>query len=228
MFTAMPAGRVFAFGNLELDERAGVLTSRTARIDVAPKVFELLSYLVRNPQRLLSRRELLDALWPDTHVTDASLARAVTGARAALRAAGGDDAILETVPRRGYRLAAAVTERQAAKASLSRFALLTPNGAVPLREGATVLGRGGDADVQLDDATVSRTHARLTIAGQEAWIEDAGSKNGTRVNGEPIRERVAIAAGDALSIGSVPVVFVASSDETTTTMHAPSAAGRGR
>jgi len=219
----MPA-RVFAFESFELDERSGELTANGTRVAVAPKVFELLSYLVRNANRLLSRDELLGALWPDAHVTDASLARAVTGARAALRGGGAEKSI-ETVPRRGYRFVAAVAERTAAPAKPSRFALLTPTGAARLREGAMLLGRSGGVDVAIDDGTVSRVHARLTLDGHDAAIEDLGSKNGTFVNGARIGERLRVAHGDRITLGSVDLVLVESDDESTTTMHAASGSG---
>ncbi len=76
------------------------------------------------------------------------------------------------------------------------------SGRHPLAGDRVVIGRSPRSDVVLDaDGQVSRTHAVLDrIAGR--WIlRDAGSRNGTRVNGEPVRGRVRLRAGDEIRIG---------------------------
>jgi len=72
------------------------------------KVFEALSYLVRSPNRLVSKDELRSALWPDAFVTDDSLVQLFVELR---RALGNDAAsLLKTVPRRGYVFTADVAD----------------------------------------------------------------------------------------------------------------------
>jgi pSer/pThr/pTyr-binding forkhead associated (FHA) protein len=76
------------------------------------------------------------------------------------------------------------------------------SGRHPLAGDRVVIGRSPRSDIVLDaDGQVSRTHAVLDrIAGR--WIlRDAGSRNGTRVNGEPVRGRVRLRAGDEIRIG---------------------------
>ncbi|MQA83311.1 MAG: FHA domain-containing protein [Streptosporangiales bacterium] len=71
-----------------------------------------------------------------------------------------------------------------------------------LRPDVTTVGRGGDVDIRLDDATVSRLHAELVRRGPYVYAVDLGlSRNGTRVNGRPIARRV-LENGDVLSFGS--------------------------
>jgi DNA-binding winged helix-turn-helix (wHTH) protein len=98
------------FDEFELDPSARELRRAGVRVPLQPKAFDLLAYLARNRDRVVSRRELLDAVWPGVHVTGASVGRAVKSARAAL----GDDAerarILLTLPRRGWRFVAPVSE----------------------------------------------------------------------------------------------------------------------
>lgn len=60
--------------------------------------------------------------------------------------------------------------------------------------------------VVLDSATVSRHHARLTIAGDKAFVEDLCSKNGTWVGQAPVYARTAVRDGDQLRLGSVVVI----------------------
>src|SRR5262249_32083658 len=75
-------------------------------VTLRPKNFELLRYLVENPDRLVTKEELLKAIWPNVVVTDESLMRCVSEVRQAI----GDSrqTIIATVPRCGYRFAAPV------------------------------------------------------------------------------------------------------------------------
>ena len=59
----------------------------------------------------------------------------------------------------------------------------------------------------LDSPTVSRRHARISISGTEAAIEDLGSKNGTFVGGEPVSTVVLLKDGDEIRAGSVVFHF---------------------
>src|SRR3954447_1064756 len=76
-----------------------------------------------------------------------------------------------------------------------------------LRPGAQTIGRGADADLVLALPELSREHALLFVDGAGASIADAGSRNGTFVNGEPVRDRRALAAGDVLSLGGARLRF---------------------
>src|SRR5882672_9829867 len=67
-------------------------------------------------------------------------------------------------------------------------------------------GRSEDADVRVDDVSVSRRHARLDIDERGAEILDLGSRNGVRVNGERIAERSRVLAGDVIALGEAIVV----------------------
>jgi hypothetical protein len=80
-----------------------------------------------------------------------------------------------------------------------RRLLVAPRGAV--------IGRSRDCDIVLDDAGVSRRHAQLS-PGSAGWrIEDLGSTNGVRLNGEALREARALHPGDRIEIGSTKIVF---------------------
>lgn len=94
---------IFHFAGHILDLRRGCFSRDGQQIELRPKSFALLCYLVEHAGRLVARDELFEALWPDVIVTDDSLARCVLEIRRAL----GDNgrAILKTVPKRGYVLA---------------------------------------------------------------------------------------------------------------------------
>lgn len=72
----------------------------------------------------------------------------------------------------------------------------------PLAEGRTILGRAQNCDVIVNDESISRQHAQLTARREGVEVEDLDSRNGTYVNGQPVR-RAAIATGDRLTFGDV-------------------------
>jgi DNA-binding CsgD family transcriptional regulator len=64
-----------------------------------------------------------------------------------------------------------------------------------------VVGRGDDANLQLNDLGVSRRHAVLRVEGTQLFIEDLGSRNGTFLRGQPVDGSTALASGDELHFG---------------------------
>jgi hypothetical protein len=71
----------------------------------------------------------------------------------------------------------------------------------------SLIGRGRDCDIVLDDAGVSRRHAQLSPTPTGWAIEDLGSTNGVRVNGEELRVARSLRPGDRIEIGSTKIVF---------------------
>ncbi len=70
------------------------------------------------------------------------------------------------------------------------------------------IGRDPASGIFLNDITVSREHARLDVAGAEVSVSDAGSLNGTYVNGISV-DRAVLRNGDAVQIGRFQMVFLA-------------------
>ena len=68
-------------------------------------------------------------------------------------------------------------------------------------------GRATDADIFLDDVTVSRRHAELRLDGDVFAVRDAGSLNGTYVNGERVNE-AKLHSGDEIQVGKFHLVFL--------------------
>jgi class 3 adenylate cyclase/predicted ATPase len=102
------ADKVFRFDQYALDLRRGCLRNEGGEVELRPKSFEVLRYLVENAGRLVSKDELIRAVWPNVIVTDDSLTRCVSDVRLALHDHG--QQIIRTVPRRGYLLAAPVSQ----------------------------------------------------------------------------------------------------------------------
>jgi adenylate cyclase len=77
-------------------------------VELRPKSFEVLCYLVENAGRIVTKDELIKAVWPDVVVTEESLTRCVSDVRNAI--GDGAQAMIKTIPRRGYRFAAPVSQ----------------------------------------------------------------------------------------------------------------------
>jgi len=99
----------YEFGEFTLDVARGCVLKAGEEIKLRPKVYETLKYLVERPGRLVSKQELMQAVWPDSFVTDDSLVQCTLELRRAL----GDrrQQLLKTVPRRGYLFTADVIQR---------------------------------------------------------------------------------------------------------------------
>jgi pSer/pThr/pTyr-binding forkhead associated (FHA) protein len=88
-----------------------------------------------------------------------------------------------------------------------RFRLVWEEGRAGIGEGEHVLGRDPDLELFLDSPSVSRRHALIRVTGGEATVEDLGSKNGTFVADRRVDSTMALADGDVIRVGSVPVTF---------------------
>jgi DNA-binding winged helix-turn-helix (wHTH) protein len=101
-------GEAFYFEGYTLDLRRGCLRHEDREIELRPKSFTVLRYLLENAGRLVSKDELIRAVWPNVVVTDESLTRCVSDVRVALE--DHEQRIIKTVPRRGYLLAAPISQ----------------------------------------------------------------------------------------------------------------------
>jgi len=107
MSTPVPPGS-YRFGSFRLDPASRVLERDGTVVPMAPRTFDLLHCFVRSGGRLLTKHELLNQIWDEVNVQEASLAFQVSTLRKAL----GDEgtAWIETVPKHGYRFTASVRE----------------------------------------------------------------------------------------------------------------------
>jgi DNA-binding winged helix-turn-helix (wHTH) protein len=174
-------------------------------VRLRPRAMDVLICLALASGKLASKQNIIDAVWRTEFVSEHALTQVV----AELRSALGDDArnpiYIENIPRRGYRLVAAVTPvamsvPSSRDASLP-FKLQGEDGDHPLLQGPNIIGRTGDADICIDRTAVSRCHARILVQGSTATIEDLGSKNGTFLNGQRLGGPALLTNGDEIWIG---------------------------
>jgi len=96
------------FGTVTLIPDERLLLKDGLPVALTPKAFDLLVFLTANPGRLLTKDQLMQAVWPDTTVEEANLAYHVFAIRKALGESADSDQYIETVPKRGYRFVAPV------------------------------------------------------------------------------------------------------------------------
>ena len=192
------------FDRFEFDLDRHALLESGAPVRLSPKAFRLLEVLLANRPRALSKRELTEAIWPETFVEESNLAGLVGELRTALGDPGRDSQFVRTVHGFGYAFAAETASAEPKPAS----AFLTFAGkTIPLYEGANVLGRDPASGIMIDHGTVSRRHAAVTIDGQTAVLEDLGSKNGTFLDGVRLAAPVTLADTATFVLGDASIVF---------------------
>ncbi|HUP61049.1 MAG TPA: FHA domain-containing protein [Thermoanaerobaculia bacterium] len=192
------------FDRFEFDlERRALLEDGTP-VHLSPKAFRLLEILLGNRPRALSKRELNDAIWPETFVEESNLAGLVAELRTALGDRSRPARFVRTVHGFGYAFAGEVSE--AATPSIPAVVVFAGK-TIPLYAGVNVLGRDPSSGILIDDGTVSRRHASITIDDQRATLEDLGSKNGTFVDGTRLNAPTALDDGTTFVLGDASVLF---------------------
>jgi DNA-binding winged helix-turn-helix (wHTH) protein len=217
------------FGHFLFDRGARELRRGTKGVALSPKAFQLLDALLEVCPRALSHQELHDRIWPDVHVTHTSLPRVVNELRQALGEEPREPRYVRTVHGYGYAFnakAVATEDRRRTTGagpdlgkapSLVTFSLVWGGRQIPLAEGETVIGRDPKCTVRIDSARVSRRHARISVGGASATIEDLGSKNGTRIGSRPVEGVIPLSDGDVIVIGPAALVFWAKGEGSTET-----------
>lgn len=151
----------FVFEGYTVDVQRAALYRGDREIDLRPKSFEVLRYLVANAGRLVSKDELSQAIWPTVVASDESLTRCVSDVRQALT--DGERRIIKTVPRRGYLFAASVSMRANNAASAKANAVVPRRSIVVLP--FTNLGGGEQWEDFVDCITVSLTTDLSQVPG---------------------------------------------------------------
>ena len=94
---------IYKFGKFELREEYRTLSKNGVELDVEPQVFDLITYLVTNPERVISRDELLKNIWNGRIVSDSSISTRINQARNVLGDDGRKQNLIKTVHNKGFR-----------------------------------------------------------------------------------------------------------------------------
>src|SRR5436305_4717261 len=125
------------FGTYELDKERCELRCHNALIHVEPQVLDLLIYLVANRNHVVSKDEMIEAIWGGRIVSDVTLNSRINAARRAVGDNGKTQALIRTVPRRGFRFVGEVNDNVAGTGA-----------AIDGSSGASAVGRAFSALVQ--------------------------------------------------------------------------------
>jgi TolB-like protein len=98
------------FGDYVLDLDRRELSRASVVVATAPQVFDLLVYLAENRERVVSRDDLVDAVWEGRIVSESTLASHINAVRKAVGDSGQQQRVIRTIPRKGFRFTAEVTE----------------------------------------------------------------------------------------------------------------------
>jgi len=199
------------FGDFVFDEDTRELLRGGEAVPLPPKAFELLRHLLQRRPHAIAKEELHALIWPDTNVTEASLASAASDLRAALKDRRRRPQFIRTVHGFGYAFCGEAQDMggeappEAAPGSVYR--LIWKRREIQLSRGENLLGRDRQSVAWFDSPTVSRRHARIVVTGGEALLEDLGSRNGTWIGGKRITGPVRLSDLDEVKLGSLVMVF---------------------
>ena len=192
------------FDRFTFDSERRALLDGTRPIHLGPKAFRLLEILIANRPRALSKQELYEAIWQDTHVEESNLAGLINELRAALGDRARQPRFIRTVHGFGYAFSDDATGDDSPPAAGT---LIFRGEHLTLQEGVNVLGREPSADVMIDDTTVSRKHAAITIRENSVTLEDLESKNGTFIDGVQLKGKTTLRDGQTFVLGDASIVF---------------------
>jgi len=100
----------YLFEDFTFDTDRRELHRGSAVVSITPQVFDLLEYLIRNRERVVSKDDLVNAVWNGRIVSDAALTTRLNAARGAIGDSGEEQRLIKTLPRRGFRFVAQVRE----------------------------------------------------------------------------------------------------------------------
>lgn len=200
-FADQAAGGALSFGDFVLNLGTRQLVHRGVPLHLTRKAFDLLALLAARRPAAVSKADICAALWADTFVSESNLAALVFELRAALGESARHPRFLRTVHGFGYALDTPATPAPAG----SR--LVVGGEAIDLPTGEHLIGRSRRCTIRFRSTSVSRLHARLTVAGSIATLEDLDSRNGTFVHGTRVVGPTALADGDEVVFGSEAARF---------------------
>ncbi|WP_158669281.1 winged helix-turn-helix domain-containing tetratricopeptide repeat protein [Bradyrhizobium guangdongense] len=167
-------------------------------VSIAPQVFDLLEYLIRNRERVISKDDLINAIWNGRNVSDAALTTRLNAARSAIGDSGEEQRFIKTLPRKGLRFVGQVREaREVAGPNPSDTPESAP--AVPDKPSIAVLpfaNMSGDpeqeyfADGMVEEITTALSrfkwlfviarNSSFTFKGKAVDIKEVGRRLGVR------------------------------------------------
>src|ERR1051326_935531 len=100
----------YEFSGFLLDVKERILTRNAEPVALTPKAFDVLLFLIQNQGKVLEKNDLMKALWPESFVEEGNLSHHIFVLRKALGDDQNGNTLIQTIPRRGYKFVAPVTQ----------------------------------------------------------------------------------------------------------------------
>jgi DNA-binding winged helix-turn-helix (wHTH) protein len=195
------------FGQCTFDSETRDLLRDGRTVSISPRALALLQRLLEERPRPVSKSDLVKALWTDAGGSETGLAAVVLELKGALEEKGREP-FVRNLGVSGYAfVGTADIDRRPTVRGGYKFRVTWDDREIPLSEGENLIGRDYDALIRIDSPKISRRHARLTIEEGRVWLEDLGSRNGTRLNDQQVGGKARLADGDRIGFGSFLLVF---------------------
>lgn len=201
---------ILRFGDYELDRAAFTLRRGGNRLRLEKMPMEVLALLVEHRGALVTRGQI-EALWGADVFVDhvAAINTAVRKIRQSLADDAEHPQFIETIIGKGYRFVAPVERIGPGRdTTIPRCRLTRGAQEFMLDPGENLLGRDADGGVYVDHPSVSRRHARISIASDRTTIEDLDSRNGTFVDGLKLNAPAQLRSGAIIGLGPIALTFL--------------------
>jgi DNA-binding winged helix-turn-helix (wHTH) protein len=200
------------FGSFTFDTGARQLCRHDQPLPLSGKAFAVLRVLLERRPDVVSKKQLLHEVWPDTWVEESNLSVAVSELRRALEDDAQRPRFIRTDFRTGYAFIGDAVDlgsrkREDGARAASKFWLVWSGRRLVLYEGENIVGRDPQFPVWVDEPHVSGQHARLSVSGGQVTVEDLGSTNGTFLRGSRVTVPQPLADGDVIRFGATDVTF---------------------
>jgi TolB-like protein len=130
---------LYSFENFTLDTDRRELRRGPVLVTMTPQVFDLLEYLIRNRERVVSKDDLIASIWDGRIVSESALTTSINAARSAIADTGEEQRLIRTLPRKGMRFVGAVREAQKPEGVIALDAAAEPSRpALPLPDNPSI------------------------------------------------------------------------------------------
>src|SRR5262245_32762953 len=202
------------FQQFILDSDSRQLLEDGKEIHLSTKAFDVLCLLLARRPNVVAKDELLQKVWPDSHVVEANLNVLVGEVRRALADHAQTPRFIRTVHGVGFAFCGSAAEFEKVVAGMHCWLIGRDRNFV-LCEGDNVIGRDPSCSVYVDDPDVSRRHALIRIDSERksAILEDLESTNGTLIGRSRVKTPTPLANGVVIHVGSVELKFRNGTDQ---------------
>ena len=203
----------YVFEDYSFDTDRRELHRGAEAVTVAPQVFDLLNYLIRNRERVVSKDDLINAVWDGRVVSDAALTTRLNVARGVIGDSGQEQRLIKTLPRKGFRFIGLVQELDRPESTTAPGARAEPQQpALTLPDGPSIAvlpfqNMSGDpeqdyfADGIVDDIITALSrfkflfviarNSSFTYKGRAVDIKQVGRELGVRTSWKAVSARSA-------------------------------------